>query len=152
MKKDKILFFLSLVLFLTAATLLIMGSSILVYSLNGIPAGTPITWMGLISLSALVYLGLPQLRHPKGSIYKVLNWILWASIVLAILWVPVCYLLAGNLSFNFSEKSTFQGGQQAMRIFWLFTYSLVVIPILLLLIHYLVSIFQYFRKKWKTGK
>ncbi|MUP41969.1 hypothetical protein [Christiangramia aestuarii] len=147
MKKDRILFFLFLLIFLVSATLLISGSSILVVSLLDVPAGTPITWLGLISLASMVYLGIRAIRHPETGIYKILNWILKLNILLAILWVPICYFLAGNLSFNFSEKATFQGGQLAMRIFWIFTYSLVATPLLLILFHYMISLFRVLWKK-----
>lgn len=147
MKKDRILFFLFLIIFLASAILLITGSSVLVYSLNGVPAGTPITWLGLFSLAALVYLGFQNLRNPTNSTYRILNWILRANIILAVLWAPICYFLAGNASFNFSEKATFQGGQLAMRIFWIFTYTLAAIPILILIFHWLIALFRSIRNK-----
>lgn len=151
MKKNSILFFLFLVIFLAAAILLISGSSVLLYSINEVPAGTPITWLGLFSLAAMIYLGIQNLQNPTSNIYQVLNWILRANILLAVLWVPICYFLAGNVSFNFSEKATFQGGQLAMRIFWIYTFSLIVLPILILFFHLIIRIFQSFRNNKKVG-
>jgi hypothetical protein len=118
--KRKILLVLSLLVFLTALVLLVTGSPILTRAMSekhGIPWGTLITWLGMIALPVSIFLGTKPLRSPETKRYKLLSVILKASIFLAFLWVPVSYILAGNLSFSFSEKVTFQGGQLAMRWF-----------------------------------
>ena len=58
-------------------------------------------------------------------------------ILLGILWVPISYLLAGNLSFSFSEKETFQGGQDAMRWFWRLSYGIGVGTILIIIAYWI---------------
>jgi hypothetical protein len=59
--------------------------------------------------------------------------------------VPVSYLLAGNLSFSFSEKATFQGGQAAMRWFWRYSYGLAVLPLTVLLLDGLTRLFRWLK-------
>lgn len=122
--------------------LLVTGSSLLTTPLdknNTIPLGTFITWAGLISLPLSIYWGIKKLRLPKNRFYFYLSMILKLTVILAVLWVPICYLLAGNISYTFTEKETFQGGQLAMKWFWGFTYSIVIIPILILIIHLVYS-------------
>lgn len=63
-------------------------------------------------------------------------------LVLSFLWVPVCYLLAGNLSFTFGNKAGIQGGQTAMKMFWFFTYGIVGLPIVLLAFYGILKIFR----------
>jgi len=124
--------------FLIALYLLATGSPLLTATLNetnGIPLGTFITWIGLLSLPTSIFLGVKQLRMPNSRFYQFLAIILKISILLAILWVPVSYLLAGNLSFSFSEKETFRGGQLAMIWFWRYAYGIVILPLGILIAH-----------------
>lgn len=127
MNKVRILFFGFLVLFLVMLYLLLTGSKWLTYSLNeanDLPLGTFITWAGMISFPLCIYWGVKPLRQPVHNFHKWLSWILKVVIVLALLWVPVSYGLSGTMSFNFSEKETFQGGQLAMQWFWRFSYGI----------------------------
>ncbi|AXG71333.1 hypothetical protein KORDIASMS9_03590 [Kordia sp. SMS9] len=129
MNKRKIYFFTALALTLGSLLLLVTGSSILTTALdstNSVPLGTFITWIGLFSLPMTLFLGAREMRKPSRRIYKILSVILKTITVLAILWVPISYLLAGNISFTFTEKEEFQGGQEAMRLFWRFTYGIVI--------------------------
>lgn len=144
----KPLFFSALLLFLVAAYLLISGHPILVYALSqspAIPAGTPITWFGMIALPLIFYTGIQRIREPHTKIEQVFALLLKTCIALACLWVPIAYLLAGNLSFSFSEKTSFQGGQNAMRIFWGFTYTIVGAPLVWGLSYGIVSLLRKFR-------
>jgi len=72
-----------------------------------------------------------------------LAFVLKAIILLAILWVPISYLLAGNIAFTFTESITFQGGQQAMKLFWYFIYFLSLGPLFIVSIY---GIFKFFKK------
>lgn len=127
MNKRKTYFHIALILTASALILLISGSSVLTMALEidkSIPLGTLITWTGLISLPLMIYWGIKELRNPSTKLNRILSVILKFIIILGILWVPISYLLAGNLSFTFSEKETFQGGQVAMRWFWRFSYGI----------------------------
>ena len=137
-KKRRIWFMLSTTILIIAAVLLITGSSILGISLSdtsNVPLGTFITWLGIIALPLTIYFGIEKLRNPVSQKDKYVA-LLWRGIFfLSIIWLPICYLLAGNISFSFSEKATFQGGQLAMQIFWYFTYFMAAAPLLILAIY-----------------
>ena len=140
MRRKKIWFYISLFLVLSTLFLLITGSSMLTIPLdknNAVPSGTFITWIGIISLPLTIYWGVKELRHPSTLFNKFLALMLVVMIILAVLWVPICYLLSGNISFSFSEKDSFQGGQLAMRWFWRFSYSVALGPILLLIAYWI---------------
>lgn len=141
MTKTRFYFFASLTILITVAIILITGSFILTEPLfNGstIPMGTPLTWLGIMSLPLAIYFGNERFRNPT-EIYKLLSGILKFSLTTAVLWVPICYLLAGNLSFSFSEKSGFRGGQIAMKCFWGYSYGVVILPLLLLIVHWVLT-------------
>ncbi len=148
MDKRRYWFFSSILIFIITIILLITGSSLLTTPLdknNSIPLGTFITWTGLISLPLALYWGIKELRKPEGRLYTYLSIILKVTGVLAVLWMPICYLLAGNISFTFSEKESFQGGQLAMKWFWGFSYSLAIIPLVIFIIHLIYRTIKKFR-------
>ena len=125
--------------------LLITGSKLLNYSLSSslyIPLGTFITWTGLVALTMSIYLGTKRFDKKAKNPTKGWSLIFKILIALSISWLPVCYLLAGNISFSFSEKQTFQGGQLAMEIFWGFSYFLVGAPIVLFVIYLLSAYYK----------
>ncbi len=141
-KRSKMFFYFSLILTLSTVLLLVTGSSLLTLALdkdNSIPLGTFITWVGMISLPLTIYWGVEELRKPSKRLNRILAGVLKMILILGILWVPLSYLLAGNLSFSFSEKETFQGGQLAMQWFWYLSYG-IGIGALLTLFTYWVSL------------
>ena len=147
MNRRKTYFYISLILTLSVITLLASGSSLLTIALNSdnsIPFGTLITWTGMVSLPLTIYWGIKELRKPLSKLNKILSGFLKIIIILGILWVPISFLLAGNLSFTFSEKESFQGGQVAMRWFWWLSYGIGIGAILTLIIYW-ISLF--FKKK-----
>lgn len=123
---------------LISAFLLLSGSPILTFELlkkPQLPAGTLITAAGLICFTLLnnnQILALFNNRKCSTPIFikLFLKLLLWSSI----LWLPVCASLAGNLNFNFGQSDDFQGGQMAMKIFWTFTYAIVLVNLVLSLI------------------
>ena len=145
MNHQRTWFYLVLAIMLFTIVLLATGSSILTIALDkhdSIPLGTFITWAGIISLPLTIYLGVKEFRKPSRTFNKYLANILKFMLVLAILWVPICYLLSGNISFSFSEKETFQGGQLAMKWFWGISYGIALGPILLLIVYWLSILFN----------
>ena len=142
MNNRKIWFYGSLITMLIILLLLVTGSDILTISMNDkntLPLGTLITWVGIISLPVSIYWGSQEFRKPTNLFYKCLSVILLIFFVLAILWVPICYWLAGNFSFTFTEKETFRGGQLAMKWFWRFSYA-IPIGLLALLVTFWMSL------------
>ena len=116
------------------------GSSLLTTSLNKnntIPLGTFITWFGLISLPLSIFLGIEQFRKPTKTFNNYLSKSLKVVLIIAAFWAVLSYFLAGNLSFSFSEKESFQGGQLAMKWFWRITYGIPIASIILLISYWL---------------
>ncbi|MBO3115982.1 hypothetical protein J4050_04445, partial [Winogradskyella sp. DF17] len=109
---------------------------------NSIPLGTFITWAGMIALPLSVYWGIKELRKPLEKLNIILSGFIKIIIIFGILWVPISYLLAGNLSFSFSEKESFQGGQDAMKWFWRLSYGIGIGTILTLITYWISLIFK----------
>lgn len=145
MKKRKIWLVSIVLIFILASYLLITGSPILTISLSEnpyFPLGNLTTWLGMIALPLTFYFGIKRLREPQTKTERYFTLVLKVFIGLAILWVPISYLLAGNLSNSFSNTPGFQGGQSAMRLFWMNTYITVAAPLLLGIIYGLYSLFM----------
>ncbi len=149
MKKRTLGLLVSVIIFGLSLYLLVTGSSVLLISLSdssNIPLGTFITWLGMIALPFIFYFSIRRFRLPQTRTEKVFSQILKLFIALAVLWVPISYLLAGNISNTFTEKAEFQGGQLAMKIFWFNCYFTVAAPIFLA---FVFGIYSIFRKKGK---
>lgn len=142
MKNRKIWLFASLIIALISSFLLISGNALLTKSIwNNVyfPFGTLTTWLGFIGLSFSVYCGIKELRKPTNFFTKLLSYQLKVALVLSFLWIFISYVLAGNFSFTFTETNTFQGGQLAMKIFWILCYTLVIIPILVFFSYHILK-------------
>ena len=145
MNKRKTYFYTALILTLSVIILLVTGSSLLTMSLSSdqsIPLGTFITWAGMVSLPLTIYWSVNELRKPTKKINRIISAFLKIIIAFGILWVPIAYLLSGNLSFTFSEKNTFQGGQAAMRWFWRLSYGIGVGSILTIITYWISLLFR----------
>lgn len=145
MKRRKVWFFASLIVAFSTIILLASGSSLLTISLNSsnsVPLGNIITWAGMISLPLSIYLGVRNLRRPSGILNTSLAGLLKIILAMAILWFPLSYMLAGNLSFSFSEKETFQGSQKAMRWFWGFSYGIGIGAISTVIMYWISLLFK----------
>jgi heme/copper-type cytochrome/quinol oxidase subunit 4 len=145
MNRRKIWFFSSLIVTFSTIIFLVTGSSLLMIALddaNSIPLGTFITWAGMIALPLSIYWGIKELRKPSEKLNRILCGFIKIIIILGILWVPISYLLAGNLSFSFSEKETFQGGQDAMKWFWRLSYGIGIGSILTIIVYWISLIFK----------
>ncbi len=126
-----------------AAYLLITASPLLTLSLDAagtLPLGTFITWFGLIAFPSFLLFVTGELFAPTTKWARVFSKILKGIIFLAFAWGPFCALLAGNWSYTFAEKSTFQGGQIAMTIFWYFNYFLVLAPVFVTLVYKIIAL------------
>ena len=124
-----------IVLFLSSSPLLTLGLD----KADSIPLGTFITWAGMIAFPLTIYWSAKELRRPTNRWNSILVNLLKIIIGLGILWVPIAYLLAGNIAFNFSNQPTFQGGQTAMRYFWRLSYGIPIGAILILVIFWISS-------------
>ena len=150
MNKRKVYFYGALISTIGVIIILVTGSPLLKIALDNeatIPLGTLITWAGMISLPFTIYWGTKELRKPSNELNRILSGFLKFIIILGILWVPISYLLAGNLSFSFSEKETFQGGQDAMRWFWRYSYGIGIGSILILSTYWISLLFKIIQKR-----
>lgn len=139
----------SLFVVLISGYLLIRSSPVLTMTIDPagrLPWGTVITWLGFIAFSCLLFYTSNKLYAPEHKIDRVFSWSMKVLIMAAVCWVPISYGLAGNLSFSFGEKSTFQGGQLAMKLFWGYCYTLVLAPLAVLIMHKVVLVFMAFRR------
>lgn len=145
MNKRKIGLIVSLIIFGLSLYLLATGSSVLLISLSNssyTPLGTFITGLGMIALPFVFYFSIKGFRKPQSKTEKVFALLLKILIALAVLWIPISYLLAGNISNTFTEKAEFQGGQLAMKIFWFNSYFTVAAPIVLAIVFGVYSLFR----------
>lgn len=149
MSKRNIWFIVSLVTFMAAIALLATGSPWLELTLLKdpyLPLGTLSTWFGMIAIPLAIYWGSRVFRHPENLMDRFLAKAIKAVLFLAVLWGPICFLLAGNLAFNFSEVDRFQGGQTAMRWFWRYSYGIPIASITLLFTYWIHLLLQRLRR------
>lgn len=145
MSKRIIWFFASLIMLVAALSLLFTGSPWLEIGLIEdpyLPLGTLTTWFGMIAIPLAIYWCSKTFRLPERSLDHFLSKAIKAVLLLAILWGPISYLLAGNLAFNFSEVDRFQGGQTAMRWFWRYSYGLPIASIAILLSYWIALLMR----------
>lgn len=134
----KIYFFLALIVLLFASGLLISGASLLVLDLgNAFPLGTLITWCGIGALPCTIYFGAPKLFNPQSSRFRYYRNLLLIILALSISWAFVAFLLAGNWRYNFGYSDSFQGSYDAATWFWKYTYFVVALPLLFLVVYLL---------------
>ena len=144
MNRRKVWFFIFLIVTLITIVLLVSGSSLLTLALDNddsVPLGTFITWAGMMSLPLTVYCGILQFRKPTKRINKLLAGTLKILIVLAFFWLPLSYILAGNLSFSFTQKEAFQGGQMAMKWFWRLSYGIGIGTVVTVVVYWISLLF-----------
>lgn len=131
--RTRIAFWLVLLLFLTSASLLVVGSPVLmqpVFGIPNLPAGTPITWIGLVALPLTLRLGIRPLRRPDEP-FRTYRVLLNAILLLALSWGLVSFALAGNWSFRFrGDAPSFQGSAEASVYFWYYTFAVAGLPLL----------------------
>ncbi|MDT0552983.1 hypothetical protein [Urechidicola vernalis] len=134
---------------LTIGVLLFLGTPILSKSLfEGItiPAGTLITWLGLIGLPLSIFIGVVEFRKPSNKWFRFLSILIKTILVLAILWVPISYLLSGSFSFNYSNTDSFQGGHIAMKIFWILSYGIAIGSLSILILYWISLLVKKIKK------
>jgi len=150
MNAPKLLYYLSLTTAGVVAFLLISGAAILTKAVpfsESIPMGTPISYSGIVALSMALWLSVQNRKRHFDALGRYFHIVAVMSLMLAILWLPVSWLLAGNLSFTFTEKAEFQGGQQAMRLFWIYSGLVVMLPLAVTLLYYIIMLAQKLRNR-----
>jgi len=139
MRNKKIVYYILLIIIITTAFLLLTGSDLLLAALLRdpyIPFGNLLSWLALISITGILKMS-PYLFSQliwSGNWFNRVSHILFIG---ALLWAPICVILAGNFSNSFSGRNALQGGQMAMKTFWIYSISLASISIMLLIIVYI---------------
>lgn len=67
------------------------------------------------------------LKHQKAARFIQKGFRL--AVLLAVLWWPLSYLLAGNFANNFRGQEAFIGSERAARWFWALSYTVVFLPL-----------------------
>lgn len=127
----------------TSAYLLISGHPILekpIFSNFEFPWGNYITWVGFIAFPFGVLVSFSFLRKPTSATTRLLKNLLRMNIVLGLLWVPISYLLSGNLKNSFKDSGNFQGSHLASEIFWLYCELLVALPLLIYICSWILQL------------
>lgn len=104
--------------------LLLSGSHLLaqpVFEGSPLPVGSLAAWMSLSMFPLSIILGIRYIRKPISRVYRFYRQAFVLNVLLGILWGPVCFLLAGNWAFAFSDQGIFRGSDTAFRVFVSYT-------------------------------
>lgn len=137
---------LPLLLFLVCLFLIITGSPILTEPLMDepeIPRGTIISWLCIAMLPLSILMGLRPIRKPISLVYRFYKRVFICFLLLGASWGLVSYYLAGNWAFTFSDTGVFRGSEKAFRCIVTYTFALISLTLLFLLIfgihHFIIS-------------
>ncbi len=136
--KRKIFLAISIIIFLGSLLIIITGSWLLthpVFFYKEMPLGTLSTWAGFISIPCMLYYGIRAFHPPRSEFMKVFRLLNIFIILAAISWGVVSYYLADNWSFSFGNHiEDFRGSVAAYDVFVLFTFTIVALPIVFLVV------------------
>lgn len=141
--KLKALPFISSLVLIICLYLIVTGSPVLTLPVikgTSFPAGTVISWLGLLALSGTIFFIFSKIfdsNNPGGRIFR---FIFQCFIVLSALWGFIGFFLAGNWAFTFHNHDEFRGSIEASKVFMYFTASLVLFPLILIITAELVSL------------
>ncbi len=139
--KAKAILYLSSIILVSCLFLIVTGSPILnvpLYKGSAFPLGTIVSWIGLTALTSTIYLAFNKIYRASNSAHKKIRIAFGGIVILAFSWILIGFLLAGNWAFTFQNHDEFRGSIEASRYFWIFTASLVLLPVLLFLILWLL--------------
>ena len=105
------------------------------------PFGNLLTAMGYIAFSSIFYFLFIMKVSGKTELRKLFSKLFKYNIILSFFWMPIGYILSGNLSTSFGRSDSFQGSAFAGEIYWIFNYTLLGIPFLLLFVFLILSVF-----------
>lgn len=141
--KAKSITYLSSIILVSCLFLIVTGSPILtrpIFKESAFPSGTLISWTGLIALTSTIYFAFKTIHLSGSSNHKIFRFVFGSTIIFAFLWGLIGFLLAKNWAFTFQNHDEFRGSIEASRYFWIYTASIVSLPILLFLILWLVPL------------
>lgn len=137
---------LPLFLFLACLLLILTGSPILLKPLMNdldFPIGTLISWVGIAMLPLSIIMGVRLIRKPTSLAYRFYKRVYIFFFLLSAAWGLISYYLVGNWAFTYSDTGVFRGSEKAFQLIVTFTFTLISLNLLLLLIfgihHFIIS-------------
>lgn len=116
-----------------------------------IPAGTLISWTGLVALPLSALSGIKKIWKPVTAVEKGFRIALILCIVMSLAWGVAGYVLADNWSYVFTNQEEFRGSDRAAILFFRYTLTVVIIPLISLLVYSLYCISSRVRRKIRNG-
>jgi len=107
----------------------------------GLPFGTLIAWVGISMFPFSILIGIRLIRKPTSQVYNFYKRVFFVFTLLGVAWGGICYLLAGNWTYTFSNGETFRGSERAFNIFLIYTAFVISITLLTFVIfgiHHLI--------------
>lgn len=144
MNKRQLLLTFCVIVFLAALIPLVMGAELLGFPIIEnpyFPLGNLLTALGFIAMPCIFFFGRKRFFEPVSKRDRFFSKLYKTLIVIAALWIPLCYLLAGNLSNSFGNSDSFQGSQEAGEFFWMLNYGLAGLPIALFIVFLFLKLF-----------
>lgn len=124
-------FILANIAWLLALSLLLSSSELLSIGLDSdgkLPLGTLITWWGFIGLAYVSTRSISILRMPNSIWEKSISVLGTTGFYAACIWPLLGWLLAGNLSFEFTSAAPgFRGSPEASVWFWDLNYAIPIV-------------------------
>ena len=129
-------------LLLFGLVLLLSGSHLLALPViegSPLPVGNLAAWLCLSMFPLSVLVGIRLIRKPVSRVYRFYRQAFVIYALLGMIWGLLCYLLAGNWAFAFSDHGLFRGSDTAFKIFVSYTAitgGLSLLTFIIFLIHH----------------
>ena len=119
------------------------GSPILTKGIFGIPFGNILLWLVFISLHLFFYKLNNKYQTTELKIGNGLHFLAKFMLGIALFWLVIAYILAGNIELNFSGASpTFIGSAGASVLHWNTIYLLTLSPFILSILYTIIRFIE----------
>ena len=148
--KAKAKIYIPIIILVSSLFLVVTGSPILNKPFikdSTLPLGTLISWIGIIALTLTIYCIFNKIHSYNSKNHKILRYVFKGIISLASIWGFIGFLFANNWAFTFQNHDKFRGSIYASLFFWIYTATLVLFPILLIIILLLFSMAKKLMKR-----
>lgn len=150
--KAKTKIYIPIIILVSSLFLVVTGSPILNKPFikdSTLPLGTLISWIGIIALTLTIYCIFNKIHRSNSKNHKILRYVFKGIISLASIWGFIGFLFANNWALTFQNHDKFRGSIDASLFFWIYTATLVLFPILLIIILLLISMAKKLMKRPK---
>lgn len=108
-----------------------------------LPKGTLISWACIAMLPLSIIMSIRLIRKPASKAYRFYKRVFISLFLLGASWGLVCYSLAGNWAFTFSDTGVFRGSEEAFQLIVKYTFTLISLVLFFLIIfgihHFIIS-------------